>query len=348
MSKFEAPLSKFELSVHPNADTLSIGQVGGWQVVCKTEEFVNETLAIYLPLDSIADETHPLLSFLKGQRVKTCKLRGVISQGLLLPFSKVKEYMKNTLEMSDESIEKVSVEGKDFSGILRVKRWHDDSVKLARGGDAEAPDPNFHKYTDIENFKNFRNVIKLGEPVFITEKLHGSSGRWSLIDDKFMIGSRKLQLKIDSETKTYWHFIFEKYKLKYKLSELRDRSNNKNVAIYGEIVGPKIQDLHYGQKEPALFVYDLMVDGQYLPPRSFQLMCASLELPTVPILKVGELQERDFDLRSGKSMLAEHVREGIVIEPLENRWNEQTGRTILKLINEEFLLRKNAKDVNDI
>ena len=77
MSLFSAPLSKFTIEKHPNADTLSIIKIGEWQCVVRTEDFVDETLAVYVPLDAIAAVDHPCLSFMKGQRIKTCKLRGV-------------------------------------------------------------------------------------------------------------------------------------------------------------------------------------------------------------------------------------------------------------------------------
>jgi RNA ligase (TIGR02306 family) len=95
MSIFQAPLTTFKLEKHPNADSLSIARidVADWQCIVKTEEFENENLAVYIPLDAIADKEHPLLNFLDGKRVKTCRLRGELSQGVLLPYSKVKNFL---------------------------------------------------------------------------------------------------------------------------------------------------------------------------------------------------------------------------------------------------------------
>lgn len=349
MSLFTAPLSKFELEKHPNADSLSIAKVGGWQCVVKTSEFENETLGVYIPLDAIAAADHPLLSFLEGKRVKTCKLRGALSQGVLLPWNKVKEHLVTNVGFSQPSLEKVGVEGKDFAGILKVKRWVDESLKLANGGDAETPHESFHKYTDIENVKNFGNILSIGEPVHISEKLHGTSARFGLVEDKLMIGSRNLQLKVDVERKSIWHHVFEKEKIQEKLLALKSAFNAKDVAIYGEIVGPKIQDLKYGQTEPTLFVYDIVVDHKFLLPQALAGVCQTIGLKSVPELKVGPLTEEDFKMRLGNSVLDDsHIREGIVIKPLEPRWDQALGRVILKVISEDYLMRKGAKDVSDV
>jgi RNA ligase (TIGR02306 family) len=349
MSKFEAPLTTFTLSPHENADSLSIAQVGGWTCVVKTEDFINETLGVYLPLDSIADENHPLLFFLGGKRVKTVKLRGVISQGLLLPFSKVIEYMKTTLGMSEASIEKVSILGKDFVGILRVRRW-EDSTKLSLGGDAETPNPLFNKYTDIENIKNFTNVIVKGEHINLQEKLHGSSSRFSLINNELMIGSRNIQLKIEAEKEpnSIWHYVYRSNNLKDKLELLAKITGSSHVGIYGEIVGKGIQDLHYNHNTPYLYVYDIVVDGNYVSPDLCEHYCKELSLTHIPILFKGQYTENLLQLRLGKSTLADHVREGIIIKPMIPRTDPALGRVVLKVISEDYLMRKNPKDAKDI
>ncbi len=348
MSLFIAPLSKFELEKHPNADTLSIAKVGGWQAVVRTKDFINETLGVYVPLDAIAAENHPLLSFLQGKKVKTCKLRGELSQGVLLPWTKVVAHFKNDLKMSDESLTKLSFEGKDLAPVLRIKRWVDTSTKFVTG-DAEAPHEKFHKYTDIENIKNFSNIIPLGEKVHISEKLHGTSARFAYIDGKFMLGSRNIQLKLDAENKSIYHHVFEKENLKEKLLSVRDIFGLEDAAIYGEIVGPKVQDLKYGQTEPTLFVYDIVVDGVYVLPAALQDVAQALGLKLVPELKIGPLEEKDFELRLGKSTLDDsHIREGIVIKPILPRWDQDLGRVILKVISEDYLMRKGAKDTGDV
>lgn len=346
MSKFEAPLSKFILLPHKNADTLSVAKIGEWQCVVRTEDVQNDTLGVYVPLDAVAAPDHPLLSFLAGKPVKVCKLRGVLSEGVLVPFSQVHDYMQNTLGMKEESIQKIAVEGRDFAGILRIRRWYDPTIRAVTG-DAEIPHHRFDKYSSIENIKNYNDVIPEGELVHITEKLHGTSARYAYIDGKFLIGSRGRQLKMDSAQKSVWHIIFDKYKLDEKLLDLYKRCE-KEVAIYGEIVGPKVQDLCYGQTEPAFFVYDIKVDRAFLPPCQCYRLADKIGLESVPLIKIGPFAKKDLEYRRGNSLLDDtHVREGIVIKPLAPRYDKRIGRVVLKVISEDYYLRANAKDIRE-
>ena len=78
------------------ADKIEVAVVGGWKVVVKKGDFKKGELAIYLEIDSwVPTEVAPSLTKagnepkeyngVKGERLKSKKLRGIISQGLLLP-----------------------------------------------------------------------------------------------------------------------------------------------------------------------------------------------------------------------------------------------------------------------
>ena len=76
------------------ADAIEAAVVGGWVVVIKKGEFRAGDLAVYLEIDSwVPHEIAPFLSKgqepreyngVKGERLRTVKLRGTTSQGLLL------------------------------------------------------------------------------------------------------------------------------------------------------------------------------------------------------------------------------------------------------------------------
>ena len=82
---------------HPNADTLDICMVGGWKCVTRKDEFEPGELVVYISIDSwVPHELAPFLSRgkeprefngVKGERLRTIKLRNEISQGLILPVS---------------------------------------------------------------------------------------------------------------------------------------------------------------------------------------------------------------------------------------------------------------------
>jgi len=177
MSTFQAPIVKFKLEKIENSDHLSLAHIKGWQCVVRTEDFSNDSFGVYVPLDAVADKDHPLLGFMKGKKVKTIKLRGVISQGVLLPLSQVKDYAKEKGVPYREII--MWQEDDDLHEVLEIKKWEAPikPVRLQEGGGypyatVESP-AFFEKYTDIENWNNWPDIIQEGELVQVTEKIHG-------------------------------------------------------------------------------------------------------------------------------------------------------------------------------
>jgi RNA ligase (TIGR02306 family) len=78
------------ISPIPGADKIVLAEVNGWQCVISKDEGVSEgDLALYYSIDSIPDLDDPNCALVKkrGGRIKTLKLRGIISQGLLAPLS---------------------------------------------------------------------------------------------------------------------------------------------------------------------------------------------------------------------------------------------------------------------
>lgn len=350
MSKFEALVVEFQLKSHPNADSLSIawiGEVNGFQCVVKTEDFVNETLAVHIPIDAVAASDHPLLTFLDGKPVKACKLRGVYSHGLLIPISQVENFFRNNLKMSEKNITNLLVAGRNIAGPLRVKRWYSEN-RLSTGQTKKINDVDgFVKYTDIEHLNKYSDVLTDGEIVTVTEKIHGTSARFGLFDERFVIGSRNMCL--DPNTESVWNHVFKSHNLSDKLHFLKKELGTDKVGIYGEIAGPKIQDLRYGVDESTLFVYDLytMVDGnpRFLDFEDYNKLVQKLELKICPVLKYCSFDQSILDLRNGPSTLdPSHCREGIIIRPIKERYNYLLGRVIVKVIGEDYLTRKNQQD----
>jgi len=381
MSNFSAPVVEFTIEKHPNADLLSIAHVEGWQCIVKTADFKNETLGVYVPLDAVADKDHPLLDFMNGKKVKTIKLRKVISQGILLPLSTVEKFVRS------KGYQETLQVGDDLHTLLELKKWEPvfkpQGLNVSGGSEAYLESPGWMgKYTDIENWNNHPNTIKEGEIVSITEKLHGSSARYGIVDGEFYVGSRNRILRLDpyisrmdqrkwdsrpffqrfkdfilrkkvkltTPRETVWTKIARKQGIRSKLRYLSfNFAEGGNVAIYGEIVGPGVQDLEYGLEEVDLYLYDIRIEGRsgdkYISPPEFREMAGNIKLKTVPLLKEGPFELADLELRKGKDTInTKHVREGIVIEPTKLQFDKGLGRVILKRVSENYLLRKNGTD----
>lgn len=74
-----------------NADRLECAHVGGWHCVVGKGEFQAGDLAVYFEIDSKLPEVFPFnkMEFLKSKHfaIKSQKIRGEVSQGLLMPLS---------------------------------------------------------------------------------------------------------------------------------------------------------------------------------------------------------------------------------------------------------------------
>jgi len=159
-----------EIKEHPNADALEIAIVKGWQCAVKKEEFKVGDLCVYFPLDSVLPKELSdhigITKYLAHGRVKAAKLRGEPSYGLLWPVNKAEDYI-----YPHPSDQRSFSDGMDLTEALGVTKW-EPPVKL-NVQDAETPHTLFDKYTEIENMRNYPDVIQPGEKVYITEKIHG-------------------------------------------------------------------------------------------------------------------------------------------------------------------------------
>jgi hypothetical protein len=69
----------------------------------------------------------------------------------------------------------------------------------------------------------------------------------------------------------------------------------------------------------------------------------------VPVLAVLPYSlERVAALADGRSTLANHKREGIVVRPLAERNDPKIGRVVLKYISGAYLLSKKEEDFADV
>lgn len=176
---------------------------------------------------------------LEGHRLRTIKLRGQVSQGLIIPLplwldvSDCGEYVR--IESSEHEIDDIvrSIDS-DYSDLFGVKKY-EKRLSLNLSGFARGNFPSFIPKTDQERIQNLsRNfpVWVADEAIYeMTEKLDGTSctiykNSVLLEEGKEALGvcSRNLDLK-DTEGNVYWD-IAKKYDIHAIL--LRD---GRNLAI---------------------------------------------------------------------------------------------------------------------
>jgi RNA ligase (TIGR02306 family) len=131
----------------PGADSIEVARVLGWDVVVKKNEFHVGDEIVYIEIDSflpIEDEYEFLRKtsykndkFLgEGFRLKTIKLRGQVSQGLILPISVVENKGWHGLPV-----------GTDVTEILGVREW-EMPERAGSGGTMIGDRPGYIPKTD--------------------------------------------------------------------------------------------------------------------------------------------------------------------------------------------------------
>ena len=143
---------------HPDADTLEIIRIDGYTVISKIGEYNLGSLAAYVPPESQIDTNRPEFAFLKKNRqfevIKVRKMRGVYSQGLLVPVP------------AEFTI------GQDVTEYFGVTHYQPTEEEKMIPGDCEKSPVNVSKY-DVDSMRKYRYCFKVGEPVLVTEKVHG-------------------------------------------------------------------------------------------------------------------------------------------------------------------------------
>ena len=323
---------------HPDADRLYITEVLGNPVIFSKESFSVGDKAVYIPVDALVDTRRPEFSFLRKkdnrdwERVKALKLRGIYSEGLLVP---VPAELTNVQE------------GYDAKEILGVKKYEEKTDGTIFGGDQSA-DPGFMPSFDLEPYgKNKKHLVE-GERVVVTEKIHGTNARFGFKDGELHVGSHHTFKRFDPDN-LYWKTAIE-LDLKSKFSQL----GLEGLVVYGEIFG-SVQDLKYGAAPGERFfrafaIFDSkrkVSETGWAGYEDFVRITDSLDLKRVPALYDGPyVPETVEPLRFGKTVFpgGDNIREGIVIVPAVERWNARCGRVAFKLVSEDYKLRKNGTE----
>ena len=329
-----------EIKAIPEADLIVAYRVDGWWVVDKKDNYVVGDLVVYVEPDAwVPHELAPFLSKgkepaeyegVKGERLRTVKLKKQLSQGLLLA-------VPNSF---------VKVEGLDCTEALGIKLW-EPKLPAQLAGDARGLFPSAVPKTEAERIQNLASSWdELRKHKFeVTEKLHGSSCTFYLdLEQDFHVCSRNLDLEQDfhvcsrnldlkqSETNAYW-----KAATKYNVQQNMIKHGLAGLALQGEIVGEGLNGNQYklGLEFFLFSIYDVQ-QGKYLDAYAREEICAMLGLQHVPVvqLDVSELSvEQALNAAEGKSKVNGSEREGLVLK------SQQDTSVIVKIISNRWLLK---------
>lgn len=353
------------------ADKIVLCGVLGWQcVVAKKDNFKEGDKIVYIEIDSVVPEI-PEFEFLRDRkfRVKTIKLKGELSQGLVVPLSILGKNRPISLEIGDDvtdligitkylspseqeeikaEIRRVATEKNRFKKFLMRYSWF---RKLNLSHKQKSGFPYWVSKTDEERIQNMPRVLTefAHESVYVTEKIDGQSVTFTgkmvprfggllgrIFPNKFLFVVCSRNLTTNDRGSLYWR-VAKKYNLEKILRE------NPKLTIQGEQIDTKVQGNKYKVTEPKLYVFNV-IDHENKYQYNYEEMlnfCIKYRLEIVPLIYEGPLStlghtvNEMVETSKGRSWLFDIPREGIVVRSIRD------GKRIFsfKCINPDFLLK---------
>ena len=336
----------------PGADAIECAIVGGWTCVVKKGEYTVGDLAVYCEIDSFIPSTiapfltkpgHYAKTFegVEGERLRTVKLRGQLSQGLLLSVTQFDETRCMLpwlqVELCDFTFgPKMVYLGDDVSELLGITKY-EAPIPAELAGEVKGMFPSVIPKTDQERVQNLSLELEQWKAENlsweVTEKLDGTSMTVYVIDGDVGVCSRNLDLKHNIDN-SLWRAAY-KHELPAKLANI-----GRNLAVQGELIGNGIQGNKYKMRDQDFYVYDIYdIDaGRYFTPAGRRAFVAEHNLNHCPVLhRTTELLisvESLLALAEGKSVMGTVgcEREGLVY-----KCNEK--QVSFKAISNRFLLK---------
>jgi len=319
------------------ADMIELASVGGWNVVvAKNVGHKIGDKVVYCEIDSflpireefkfLRKSSYKKMDDQEGFRLKTIKLRGQVSQGLILPISVVPIVQFATGHDLPE--------GLDVTEMLGIVKY-EPPIPAELSGKVKGGFPSFLRKADEERIQNLvkeyeEYKLTSKHQFYMTEKLDGSSATFYMNDGVFGVCSRNLEL-LETEGNTFWK-VARELDLENKL---KDKGN---ICLQGELIGEGIQGNPYKIKGQTVHFFNgFDIDTQTrMNINDFLILLDELELLSVPILDVvfllPDTVEGMLKLAEDKSRLNKLTeREGVVVRSLDNTIS-------FKAISNKFLL----------
>jgi RNA ligase (TIGR02306 family) len=339
-----------------NADMLEVVTLVGkcWKIVNRKGDLKAGDRVVYFEIDSFLPVGNPNFEFLRdrcykkfthndeiigeGFRVKTIKLRGVVSQGLVMPCS------------AFELILSVLEDGYDLTDIIGVKNYDTlkEEMDMLQGkmccGNHAGSFPSFIPKTDEERIQNLSFMFtdpEYKEMEFEeTDKYDGSShttffAPMTRPDNPFGVCSRRFELKLDDEKSD-----FVKVALALELDK-KLPAYGREIAIQAELVGPGMNGNKDKYTEKDIHVYKVwdILNQKFLTPDERYQVCRDLGLKHVKVNAIGKKVFAELDTMD--KMLAyvdDKTEKGNILEG--RVWKSMDGKLSFKCINNRYLLKQ--------
>lgn len=309
-----------------NSDNIEQVMIDGWKVVCSKgihnvgDQVLFFEIDSFLPLSDSRFEgfmKHGLTKFegKEGHKVKTKKIRGVYSQGIIMPLIEFPEISEPVYDT-------------DYSQILDIKKFERNEC-TGNPGDVKEEFPSFLRKTEQQRIQNIYNKLVISSENLklkfaSTMKVNGSSVSVFCKDGKVGICSRNMELKYDPTIaiEGQGRFVrgainsdlFAKLETLYK--EIGD------CCLQGELVGPGVQGNYEKFEKYEVLVYNIfsIKEQRYYSFKNFEELCCSFNIKCVPVInpaiEVLSLTLEDLIKMADGPGIHSKYREGVVFKSL--------------------------------
>lgn len=334
-----------EIKPIKGADRIVCAVVDGWELVTqKSNDLKVGDFVVYFEIDSLLPQVeqfeflHPYYVTEKnsingaGFRLKTIRLRGQVSQGLIIPVEKGEVFdlvdgIWYAFNVPSEGHITPIFDGMDLTDRMGVKKY-EKPIAANLAGIVRGNFPSFIPKTDEERIQNcigkFHHEWN-NHQFEVTLKLDGSSFTAYFIPasethpvERFGVCSRNMDL-LESEGNSFWQVV-RRLDLENKL-----RRFDRSIAIQGELMGPGVQGNREKLDHLQVFVFNIydITRSRYLDAVERKSITAELGMRHVPVIDEGSvfsgfLTTKDFLQYAERPSLNHEQAEGIVFKSLDN------------------------------
>ena len=362
-----------ELGTIEGADKIGVAMAWGFPCVVRKEDFEKNTnhLWVYIQPDSMVPLEMKQFAFLDTKkaggygRITVRKYRGQKSFGLLLTAPKGAKVGDDLAEKwgilhyepaakGEPTPPKCGFNNRLLRKIARLSAQYGDK-----------PPKMAVPYYDIEALRRYPDTFSNIDVVAVTEKIHGANScylwedrgpwfvplwnfrRWlvnkvmvfrkpvpCLHPDARFLRARSRQVWQQPTVNNAWMKACPPGVIQF----LRER---KGHVVFGELYGPSVQKLHYGEPEPKILVFDILGPGNtgWLQWNDVRWLGVYFKFDTVHELyyglydfnKIAAMADGNTTLNGGP-----HTREGIVVKSAIEKRHPRLGRMILKMVGFEY------------
>lgn len=362
------------VTAHPNADRLDLITFKGmgWQCVSQRGKFQPGQRAVYFPIDSVLPDALMQKIFSgdgktstpSGGRIRTIRLRGLVSQGLVVRPEEIG--LTDTLKVGTDLTETLGVKKYEApqKGIPQI------STRLKPRRSRKILHEAFSRFTDLQHFQKHAWLLKSAHEETKADvvghcKLHGVSSRYGWLRrtswwDRFrewlgfeprwvfLMGSRNVDMEVGEDTQIHASLPSSMYSKICREYGLQQRIP-KGYVVYGEIIGDKVQKGYgYGHSsgQMSLYIYDVKQGKRWLDDWEIDQFCKNTGLKRVACVYRGPY-DVDAMMRTayGPDPLfpMQKVREGVVFR-LAQEYERHGTRLVFKYVSPDFLLSKAADE----